>query len=515
MTRLRFEYIPVSRWPSLAWLSRCKLNSDVVEVFHGLGVETTNEWFSEAVWAGEFTDGGFDQTDIVAGSGGRAREKGVVFVTSASTVDRLQSLVTAQGTFISNSICCLLAMGEGSLDPAYPHFHADFSSINKGLSKYKPHLKSSIGLMELSYFDNLIWTGKALHREPKVMTAFSFTSFEEYRDFLGSNMHNFVKNALASSRQQIFQPLCALSNGYDSPTVAAMAKQYGNCLKAISFDVDRNGVDDSGEPIATSLGMNYTVIPREMWRSMEQPEIPFIAGSPSGSDVLWAGAESQLAGSLLLTGFFGDAVWAEHYPYPASDLARGDGSGRSLTEYRLHTKFIHCPVPFWGARLGKELMAISQSPKMQAWKISGNYSRPICRRIVEAAGVPREMFGIGKRGVSVQLHRYENFLTSKAHEDYLAWLKGTRASWIRQYRLPPIPAIANGLDATLTSLRGALRLTGDLLPSGYGFGLVRSILQRSASKISSIQVGVEAPLYLRRYTFPWAVEQIKARYPVP
>src|SRR5690606_24732652 len=97
--------------------------------------------------------------------------------------------------------------------------------------------------------------------------------------------------------------------------------------------------------------------------------------------------------------------------YQVSDLARGDGSGRSLTEYRLRANFIHCPVPFWGARNGQKLVAISQSRAMQAWDIRGNYSRPICRRIIEEGGIPRGIFGSSKRGISVQLYRPENFLT--------------------------------------------------------------------------------------------------------
>ena len=57
---------------------------------------------------GDFDTGEFDQTDIVAGSGGRCRGNTLVFVSSGSTVDRLHFLETLEVGWISNSLACLL-----------------------------------------------------------------------------------------------------------------------------------------------------------------------------------------------------------------------------------------------------------------------------------------------------------------------------------------------------------------------------------------------------------------------
>lgn len=459
MTFRLFEYILVPAWPPLSWLSRCRPRSDVVEVFHGSGVETTDDWFCEAVWAGDYERGGFDQTDIVAGSGGRAREGKVVFVSAGSTVDRLQSLSTADEVLVSNSICCLLAWAHGILDPNYPHYHRDYSSINQGLSRYTRYLASSAGQVELTYFDNLVWNGHKLNRAPKKETAPAFTGFAVYRDFLTSTMRQFVENASASARHQRLRPLCTMSNGYDSSTVAVIARNGGNCREALTFDVDRQGVDDSGAIIAKHLDMHCTVIQRDTWQSLDRPEIPFIAGSPSGSDVLFAGAEPKLAGTLLFTGFHGDGVWSKQSKISnaeIADLVRVDGSGRTLTEFRLWANFIHCPMPFWGVRRGQEVMAISQSTEMKDWDFTppGGESRPICRRILEEAGVPRDAFGIGKRGVSVQLHQPHVFLTPAAFKDYGSWLKEKRGTWIWRGSVPPVPIIARGIDVMAIELAG-------------------------------------------------------------
>jgi UDP-glucose 4-epimerase len=40
---------------------------------YGPRVEVDSDWFAEAVWAGRYRDGAFDRTDLVFGSGGRAR----------------------------------------------------------------------------------------------------------------------------------------------------------------------------------------------------------------------------------------------------------------------------------------------------------------------------------------------------------------------------------------------------------------------------------------------------------
>ena len=67
-------------------------------------IETRKDWFCEAVWDGDFDDGDFDQTDIVAGSGARHRNQNLTFVSAGSLMDRLQYIQVGKATYISNSI---------------------------------------------------------------------------------------------------------------------------------------------------------------------------------------------------------------------------------------------------------------------------------------------------------------------------------------------------------------------------------------------------------------------------
>src|SRR6185437_2173248 len=73
-------YTLKKQWPKLAWLAVLTPGSDTVEIQHGPGVETSQNWFSEAAWVGPFAAGDFDQQEAVFGSGGRVREEGITFV---------------------------------------------------------------------------------------------------------------------------------------------------------------------------------------------------------------------------------------------------------------------------------------------------------------------------------------------------------------------------------------------------------------------------------------------------
>src|SRR2546429_8468498 len=81
---MHFRYTPVPDWPPLAWLACGHRGDPTVEVFHGPDVETTPDGFSEAVWDGEFARAGFDETDLVFGSGARRRGGGVTVGLSGS-----------------------------------------------------------------------------------------------------------------------------------------------------------------------------------------------------------------------------------------------------------------------------------------------------------------------------------------------------------------------------------------------------------------------------------------------
>src|SRR3989475_12973001 len=87
----------------------------------------------------------------------------------------------------------------------------------------------------------------------------------------------------------------------------------------------------------------------------------------------------------------------------------------------IYTLSLHDALPIW----------ISRSREMAPWDVDAGYSRPICRRILETAGVPREAFGVRKQTASVLFFERGDFLSPPSLADFRSWLgrHGPRARW--------------------------------------------------------------------------------------
>ncbi len=499
---LRFQYRLMNEWPPLAWLAQCCASNPVITVLHGPMIEVRDEWFCEAVWDGKYDDGGFDSTDLVFGSGGRARGDFVTFVSAGSTVDRLQALRREDGAWVSNSLACLLATADAQLDATYAHYFEHFESIIHGLEQYKRTLDVSVGVVEFTYFNNLKWDRAALVEAQKPNEVRDFSTFSKYHDFLLSSLRRIAENMTADGRGSPYQMLGTISSGYDSPTVTALARQVG-LRECISMAKARSGEADDGSAIAELLGVQLNLIPRTAWQRPGFPEVPFIAADAKGEDIYISGAEERLRGRVLLTGF--PNVWAKKVKALSPNLVRGDQSGLSLTEYRLWAGFIHFPVPFMGARQVEEINAITHSPEMARWDVPGDYSRPICRRIVEEAGVPRNLFGISKKAASILLGTRDSNLSPATRAEYYRWLRSHSSAWRSKGQLPPY------LPGRLRE-RFYLPFKAVLRGAGLLARVAPNRLRTPANRLSIELQALDRRINLFRYVFPWAIEKTKELY---
>ena len=197
-----------------------------------------------------------------------------------------------------------------------------------------------------------------------------------------------------------------------------------------SGSIPRGNHDDSGAPIAELLGVRYHPLQTSAWRSEPLAAVPFLAALASGgSSVLYKGAESLVGGKVVFTGYHGDKVWGTKPTDPGCELVRTDTAGVDLTEYRLWAGFVHCPVPFLGVRQLRDVHRISTSEELAPWNAATDYNRPICRRIVEEQGVPREMFARRKKATAQPLLRAEDYLTRDMRSDYYRWVRAQRHVW--------------------------------------------------------------------------------------
>lgn len=510
---LCFSYQCIKQWPPLAWIALCTEKNKTITVLHGSRVETYDNWFCEAVWDGSFEDANFDHTDIISGSGGRKRTDKITFVSAGNTVDRLVSIRIGETSFISNSLVCLAAIAK--FDFLVDHnWYKAFHSIVKGLDQYQDSIPSSLGEVTLTYFHNLVWDGQHLQRIEKPVIRRDFSSFESYHDFLINSLQNVYLNGKNHLRKQPYNLLTTISTGYDSPTVTALAKKIDPNVDGFTFSKTFGTSNDDGSEIARHLKVELHSINADNWQTIAFPEIPHIAADCLGTEVQYTSAESILNNRILLTGFHGDVVWSKNKEDASEKFVRTDQSGLSLTEYRLWVNFFHCPIPFWGARQSADIINISNQSIMNEWDIAGDYSRPICRRIVETSGVPRELFGRKKKAASNSPYAYTQFLTPHSMDSYLEWLQHNRTKFIQN---PFARMLTNhSADQILHKLFKTMQSTaGKLASMGYSVSALdhlRKPLQWFVTLDWANNADPPWVLPLRRYLFPWAVEMAKKMY---
>jgi hypothetical protein len=478
-------------------------------VYVGAGVEVADDWLCEGIWDGPFAEGDLDRTDLVFGSGVRLRGDEVVFVSSGTTVDRLHAWEGDAEHYVSNSLPAVLAFAGGSLDLFFDQYGRVARSIVKGLDAYTRDLPTTAGPVRLTYFHNLSWDGHRVSDTAKPAVERDFSSYEAYRRFLDEAVERLAKNAQAPERRNPFQLTTTLSSGYDSATSTVLATQVG-CQQAFGFDRARDDRADSGAPIANILGLRYQTVETKAWRSQPMAAVPFLAALTSfGSSVPFKGAEALLATKVVFTGFHGGKAWGRKTDALGPDIVRRDASGTDLSEYRLWVGFVNCPVPYLGVRQIKDIHAISTSPELAPWDVKGGYSRPICRRIVEEAGVPRDMFGVKKKATAQFILQPEAFLTRGMRRDYYRWLRSRRQAWVSRGERPPSHLADLGIV-----VRVRIGAVAERLRRSTG---VKRLGPRADAVLARLSKGSESSkrLVLGQYTFHWAVDRAKERYPDP
>lgn len=384
--------VKLDQWPKLAWLARCADGAETVDVYHGPHVETGGDFCVEAVWAGEFADGDFDATELVFGSGVRCRGGEVVFVSSGTVLDRLWHCRHNGLLHVSNSLPVLLASAGLSLRDDYRGYPADIATVRLGLGTYRRSIPTTGPDANVVYFSNLTYDGRALTESDKPQTAPHFGCFADYRDFLTATAERLGRNAASPLRKFRITPLATISKGFDSPVSAAISRAAGcNQTVTITRATSVWGWSDSGEEIARRLGMSCLTYGREAAVYPSEEAIWAVGGRCM--EMNWTQFDYPAPLCLLITACHGDLVWEERRVRLDDPLASASIAGMGICEFRLLRGVFHCPLPYWGICRIAEIQEINRSAEMSPWRLGGDYDRPIPRRIIEEAGVPRGTFG--------------------------------------------------------------------------------------------------------------------------
>ncbi len=126
----------------------------------------------------------------------------------------------------------------------------------------------------------------------------------------------------------------------------------------------------------------------------------------------------------MITGFHGDLIWEKDHYDISEFLIRHDPSSAGLAEFTLHKGIIQCPIAFWGIQHGQQIQALWRRSEMKPWTLGTEYDRPIPRRIVEEAGVPRKIYA-RRKTVSGEYtwSPHPLPLSQKLRKEYVAFLE--------------------------------------------------------------------------------------------
>jgi hypothetical protein len=274
-------------------------------------------------------------------------------------------------------------------------------------------------------------------------------------DSMQGTVGRVMANAADGGRRRPYDALTSISRGYDSAAVSVFAARAG-CEQAVTFlrSGDRTGPTTS----------------------------------------------SQWEGKLWMSGRHGEQFW--HLDPVASqpwfeDPVSTSMAGANSTEVRLRLGYFHFPVPYTLGVYAPSLNRISRSAEMAAWRIGGSYDRPIPRRLLEEAGVPRALFGQTKMGGSADMPEVVT-LSPRWEADFLAFYHERVDPVVRsrlvEEQIGEVPYYVKGnLGKTERWLR-TRRALRRIVPRILG--------HRSHHRWRS--------RYL--YTFHWGLDRLRARY---
>ena len=137
--------------------------------------------------------------------------------------------------------------------------------------------------------------------------------------------------------------------------------------------------------------------------------------------------------------------------------------------------------------------------------IPGNYSRPICRRIVEEAVVNRNYFGIKNKAVSVLLGSNEDTISPFLRESITAWLHKHKSEWSSIRKVSPYKGVKSiqRFSIPLRLVSKGIHVAIRIAPTG-----VKPHLLRLSKKLKNLN----ADSYLLNYAFAWAIEKVQESY---
>jgi hypothetical protein len=383
--------------PPLAWAASIILGKDAVRVVAGVDVQRDGDVFWEGLSLTPENPGAALNEPLPLSTGAVARQNEVAFWTPGHILDRL-FIVAADGRIVvSNSLPFVLKASGSTLLADSLHYPWHFGRI-VAHSQRAPLTQGHVQIISNA--------NVAITREGEVRVSAKPAPpvFDTYDDYLGQ-LHRLLDRVAEANRRAsggAYKLVSTLSTGYDSTAASVLAKRIG-LSEALSIVDSRSGADDSGEALAASMGLSLKTARRTAYREAgwDAERLFYVFGQPED---IWAYPfKDDLKGALLFTGLQGDQMWNREPGTSLCGTWSWDPGGATMQEFRLRAGFVHMPPAAFGWQHADRLLRITRSPEMAPWSLPTSYDRPIPRRIAEDSGVPRELFGMEKKAVSIAL----------------------------------------------------------------------------------------------------------------
>lgn len=409
--------------PKLAWC--IKITESQININYGSGVVYHSAGIVEGVWDGEFNNFEYANSEHVFGSGVTVQHQKLI-ITPPSHMYECIFLIENKinnELIISNSLAYCLSFFKNEIkndDEIFEDIRKNNDQQTKlGVLGFEPLIYEykSFNLFAL-YYHNFCISPSGIELVSRLYER-SYSNFDAYKLFLEDTLHSLVKNGKNQNRVKHLKAFSTLSKGYDSPAVTCLLKNITD-FDCATINVEVYGSNDSGLEIAEKLGIKCKPCEHPIGASIENlGEIEystdlaelsneFFATQGLGDDSVFLSFDKYLDEKIVFTGALGDTIWnaSNQPPYgiPVRILY-----GKSLTEYRLNKGFAYIPVPVIGAVFPTSIYRLNFLSDMKPYSIKGNYNRPIARRIVESAGVPRGMFATEKNATNPHIINHSKF----------------------------------------------------------------------------------------------------------
>lgn len=428
-----FRYHVYENLPKLGWAMVVRKQSSKIDVYCGSQVERRNEWFVSGVWDGEFEKADFSSAEFFCATGVKIENEAIVVYSPTHERQRICYFEKSDSITFSNSIPLLLSVTGESIDKNCDQYEKILCSILWGTKEYTKDITISKGrcLKQIFCADtvldsklNVCVNPKPLHRE--------FVDFKDYYDSITFVCEKIAENGLDRNRKFKYEMAATASSGYDSSACAAILRKAG-CNTLMTF---KGGFydEDSAVTIAKQLGYS-NIIERGYHDYIEKKnckDAEYFVNGDVGVYLQFSAFEDDFAGHIVSIGTSGSYIWdKEGDVNPESKRSGYDfyTANLSFSENALIKGYVILPLPLYASTAVQSIQKVSNLPEMEPWTLHTEYDRPICRRILETAGVDGKLFGHKKYGAGFAMSK--NFTLSQikpkmsieGFENFSNWLQ--------------------------------------------------------------------------------------------